>query len=109
MGFPNLLTLDLSFNLLCKIDETVENLVKLNNLKNLVLMGNPFCLLKPYKEYVLSQLKLLRYFDQEKINIKEKDKSPTKNLQQSPPKKQFSLNSEMNTAHVSYKYICYPI
>jgi len=76
LGLPNLLTLDLGFNLLIKIVETVENLVKLRNLKNLILMGNPFCLLKPYREYVLSQLKLLTYFDQEEIYVK--DNSPLK-------------------------------
>lgn len=99
MSFPNLLTLDLAFNLLSKIDETVENLVKLINLKNLVLMGNPFCLLKPYKEYVLSQLKLLRYFDQEKVNLKENIKD--KNSPKSPIKKAPSINTDYAKSQVS--------
>lgn len=79
-----------------KIDETVENLVKLSNLKNLILKGNPFSLLKPYKDYVLSQLKVLRYFDGEKINFKEIEK----NGQKSPLKKQVSINTDINKSQV---------
>ena len=88
------MTLDMAFNLLIKIDETVENLVKLKNLKSLVLMGNPLCLLKPYKDYVVSQLKLLHYFDQETVNVKENPKE--KNGQKSPVplKKTPSLNTD---------------
>ena len=94
LSFPNLMTLDMAFNLLIKIDETVENLVKLKNLKSLVLMGNPLCLLKPYKDYVVSQLKLLHYFDQETVNVKENPKE--KNGQKSPVplKKTPSLNTD---------------
>lgn len=86
--------MDLAFNLLCKIDETIENLVKLKNLKNLILLGNPFSLLRPYKGYVLSQLKILRYFDGEKVNFVENLLGKTD--ARSPLKKQFSLNMESN-------------
>ena len=128
MGLPNLLTLDLGFNLMIKIDETVENLVKLGNLKNLVLMGNPFCLLKPYRDYVLSQLKLLRYFDQEQINVKENSPLKTaispfskggnspfnkgntpfnKGNNQNSPKKQFSTEYVSNQVYLLIFFILF--
>lgn len=91
-----MLSLDLAFNLLTKIDETVENLVKLSNLKNLILKGNPFSLMKAYKDYVLSQLKVLRYFDSEKISLKEIEKTE----QKSPIKKQISINTDNNKSQV---------
>lgn len=91
------MSLDLSFNLLARIDETVESLVKLANLKNLVLKGNPICLLKPYKDYVVSQLKVLRYFDQEKVPLKE---APKERIDQRSPKKLPSMDSDVEKSRV---------
>lgn len=95
---PNLLSLDLCFNCIIKLEETVENLVRLRNLKMLVLFGNPIILIKQYKDYVLSNLKLLKYFDHEQLI----NKSSKKEINNSPInnsfKKQFSVTSEINNS-----------
>lgn len=54
--FPHLKSLDLSYNTLCKIEETIENLVPLKQLRILSMKGNPICLVKFFEHnnaYVL--------------------------------------------------------
>lgn len=71
--------LDLAYNKICKIDDTLENLVRLPKLKMLSTFGNPIALIKDYKQFILSQLKNLKFFDHEEIVVKEKKKKDEKN------------------------------
>lgn len=71
--------LDLAYNKICKIDDTLENLVRLPKLKMLATFGNPITLIKDYKQFILSQLKNLKFFDGEEIILKEKKKKDEKN------------------------------
>ena len=63
--FPSgIVSLDLSWNKLVDLKETAETLNKLSNLKNLVLFGNPICLLPFYNNEILRCLPRLIYFDE---------------------------------------------
>lgn len=61
--YPNLFSLNLSHNKLVDLEETVNILLRLKNLKVLVLRGNPFVLMEGYKFYCIHKLPNLRVFD----------------------------------------------
>ena len=72
---PNLLSLDLSFNGLCDLPETLELFKPPNmtQLKHLFLYGNPIALLEGYRESFLTTVPSLEVFDNETINPNERD------------------------------------
>jgi len=48
-SFPNLFSIDLSFNQICSLTSVVENLSKLKSLKMINMKGNPVVLSKDYR------------------------------------------------------------
>ncbi|KAJ1343896.1 hypothetical protein BSLG_001557 [Batrachochytrium salamandrivorans] len=64
-GLPStLVSLDLAWNHLCDLEETVACLKKLPNLKILFLQGNPLCMANPYPIYVIRSLPRLVSLDE---------------------------------------------
>lgn len=51
-NFPNLFSLDLSYNELCQLSPAIANLQKLVDLKVLYLAGNPLALTFKYREVI---------------------------------------------------------
>lgn len=71
--FPKLMSLDASFNNITNINAMSENLLHLQKLKMLCLKGNPIELLRFYKDFFISELQNLEYFDLEKISKDDED------------------------------------
>jgi len=67
-GFPKLMGLDLSYNEICGLDNVVSSLTFFKNLKMLNLFGNPVTLVPHYRSTILEELKMLKVFDNEKVN-----------------------------------------
>lgn len=65
--FPRLTGLDVSFNNLTHLQESVEIFSKIVSLKLLSTQGNPIQILRYYKSYILGELHSLRYFDNQEI------------------------------------------
>jgi hypothetical protein len=61
--FPNIFSLDLSFNNLSEIEPTLVWLRQLQSLKMLSLEGNPLVLTKNYTKIVTERVKDLKVFD----------------------------------------------
>ncbi len=59
-----LISLDLGYNHLYNLKETLDSLTLLKNLKNLVLIGNPICLVKAYTSSMITMLNLYSLDDQ---------------------------------------------
>ena len=66
-NFPRLMGLDLSYNNICSIDDSIRLFKDIENLKMLSLKGNPIEILRTYRTYMLDELPNLKYFDNEKI------------------------------------------
>ncbi len=67
-GFPKLMGIDLSYNEICGLDTAVSSLTFFKNLKMLNLFGNPVTLMPYYRTTILEELKMLKVFDNEKVN-----------------------------------------
>ncbi|XP_072921662.1 leucine-rich repeat-containing protein 43-like isoform X2 [Hemitrygon akajei] len=61
--WPNLISLDLSFNDFGNLLNIVAHLTLLPKLKNLILLGNPIALLPNYRGYIIDTLKNLTALD----------------------------------------------
>ncbi|XP_038645756.1 leucine-rich repeat-containing protein 43-like [Scyliorhinus canicula] len=61
--WPNLISLDLSFNDFSNLRDIVIYLILLPNLKNLILLGNPLALLPNYRGFILDDLQNLVSLD----------------------------------------------
>ncbi|GCB61707.1 hypothetical protein scyTo_0014372, partial [Scyliorhinus torazame] len=61
--WPNLISLDLSFNDFSNLRDIVTHLNLLPNLKNLILLGNPLALLPNYRGFILDSLQNLVSLD----------------------------------------------
>ncbi|XP_051888472.1 leucine-rich repeat-containing protein 43-like [Pristis pectinata] len=70
--WPNLISLDLSFNDFVNLLDIVAHLTLLPKLKNLILQGNPFALLPNYRGYVIDTLKNLTALDDVLISSDER-------------------------------------
>jgi len=60
--------IDLSYNEICGLDTVVSSLAYFKNLKMLNLFGNPVALIPYYRSTILEELKMLKVFDNEKVN-----------------------------------------
>eukprot|EP00656_Telonema_subtile_P048412 TRINITY_DN5762_c0_g1_i12.p1 TRINITY_DN5762_c0_g1~~TRINITY_DN5762_c0_g1_i12.p1 ORF type:complete len:618 (-),score=180.77 TRINITY_DN5762_c0_g1_i12:26-1879(-) len=65
-------SLDVGFNSLCNHADTTSAVQKLLCLKNLVIAGNPLCLIPSFRLSVVSELPLLRWLDDVTISAGEK-------------------------------------
>ncbi|KAL2919150.1 hypothetical protein HK105_201423 [Polyrhizophydium stewartii] len=61
---PTIVSLDLSWNSLTALDETVAYLQTLPSLKILVLQGNPLSLFSVYRQYLIGSLTKLAFLDE---------------------------------------------
>lgn len=65
--YPNLFSLNLSFNEIEELDKTTAELKTLTNLKVLKLMGNPVALQPDYRKYTLENLSDVQFLDETAI------------------------------------------
>ncbi|XP_059844191.1 leucine-rich repeat-containing protein 43-like [Hypanus sabinus] len=70
--WPNLISLDLSFNDFENLLNIVAHLTLLPKLKNLILLGNPIALLPNYRGYIIDTLKNLTALDDALITTDER-------------------------------------
>lgn len=70
--WPALLSLDLSFNNLTDLPETLRKLKTLPNLRNIILMGNPLMLTPGYRGFVVDNLKTIDLLDDIRIEADER-------------------------------------
>ena len=70
--WPALLSLDLSYNNLTDLPETLRKLKTLPNLRNLILMGNPLMLTPGYRGFVIDNLKAIDLLDDCRIEADER-------------------------------------
>ncbi|XP_072104070.1 leucine-rich repeat-containing protein 43-like isoform X2 [Mobula birostris] len=70
--WPNLISLDLSFNDFVNLLDIVAHLTMLPKLKNLILLGNPIALLPNYRGYIIDTLKTLTALDDVLITTDER-------------------------------------
>jgi hypothetical protein len=68
----SLVSLDLSCNEFCQIDELTKALAKFPHLRHLYLMGNPMCMLRSYRRSFVAKLPKLLLLDG--IEIKEEER-----------------------------------
>lgn len=71
-SWPHLLSLDLSFNNLADLYDTINVLKTLPKLKNLVLQGNPLALVPGYRGYTIDSIRQLTILDDIRISADEK-------------------------------------
>ncbi|XP_064619567.1 leucine-rich repeat-containing protein 43-like isoform X2 [Lineus longissimus] len=69
--WPTLLSLDLSHNSLTDLMDIVRKLTTLPKLRNLILVGNPICLIPGYRGYVIDSLRKLQILDDIRISADE--------------------------------------
>lgn len=67
------MALDVSYNHIRNINKINSFLLPMNKLKMLTLKGNPIQLLRFYKEFFISEMQNLEYFDLEKIKKDDED------------------------------------
>ncbi|KAJ7333778.1 Leucine-rich repeat-containing protein 43 [Desmophyllum pertusum] len=72
ISWPHLLSLDLSFNNLADLYNTINVLKTLPKLKNLVLQGNPLALVPGYRGYTIDSIRQLTILDDIRISADEK-------------------------------------
>ncbi|KAL5035344.1 hypothetical protein BDV3_005292 [Batrachochytrium dendrobatidis] len=66
--FPlTIVSLDLAWNNLCNLEETVNHLKVLPLLKILSLQGNPLCMVSAYPKYVTCNIPNLAYLDEKEV------------------------------------------
>lgn len=70
--WPALLSLDLSYNNLTDLPETLRKLKTLPNLRNIILMGNPLMLTAGYRGFVVDNLKTIDLLDDLRIEADER-------------------------------------
>lgn len=70
--WPALLSLDLSYNNLTDLPETLRKLKTLPNLRNIILMGNPLMLTPGYRGFVIDNLKTIDLLDDVRIEADER-------------------------------------
>ncbi|XP_067949493.1 leucine-rich repeat-containing protein 43-like, partial [Watersipora subatra] len=70
--WPALLSLDLSYNNLTDLPETLRKLKTLPNLRNIILMGNPLMLTPGYRGFVVDNLKTIDLLDDIRIEADER-------------------------------------
>lgn len=70
--WPALLSLDLSYNNLTDLPETLRKLKTLPNLRNIILMGNPLMLTPGYRGFVVDNLKTIDLLDDLRIEADER-------------------------------------
>lgn len=70
--WPALLSLDLSYNNLTDLPETLRKLKSLPNLRNVILMGNPLMLTPGYRGFVVDNLKTIDLLDDVRIEADER-------------------------------------
>ncbi|BFZ18537.1 hypothetical protein BsWGS_21575 [Bradybaena similaris] len=70
--WPELVSLDLSYNDLCGLTDIVNTFSKLPKLRNLTLQGNPMSLVAGYRGYVIDFLRNLTVLDDRQISVDEK-------------------------------------
>ncbi|KAJ3369555.1 Leucine-rich repeat-containing protein 43 [Kappamyces sp. JEL0680] len=63
----SLVSLDLAWNRLTDLSETISAIRRLPKLKNLVLLGNPICLLPSYNASVVAAMPRLLCFDEKSV------------------------------------------
>ncbi|CAF1253611.1 unnamed protein product [Rotaria sp. Silwood1] len=73
--WSNLCLLDISYNMLSNLKETVESLKNLSKLRILYLHGNPLSLLVDYRIYVVNSLEKLIILDDIRITAEERFRS----------------------------------
>ncbi|XP_013401181.1 leucine-rich repeat-containing protein 43 isoform X2 [Lingula anatina] len=95
--WPQLLSLDLSHNTLSDLVEVVRKLSTLPKLRNLVLHGNPLCVIPGYRGYVIDSLKKLFLLDD--IRISADERHHFKGLAK---RKEFILDEAKFTFEVKY-------
>ncbi len=71
--FPNLLSLDLCYNLLWDLATSLQAFQSLPKLRQLTLVGNPIYLLKFYRTITLRSLPNLMVLDDIKITVDERN------------------------------------
>ncbi|PRP87570.1 hypothetical protein PROFUN_04597 [Planoprotostelium fungivorum] len=74
----NLLSLDLSYNRMSDLSSCLETLKKMPNIKQLMLTGNPFCILREYRTLVIDALPQLTVLDEVTITKEERNSSRPK-------------------------------
>ncbi|CAF1137171.1 unnamed protein product [Adineta ricciae] len=84
--WSNLYSLDLSYNLLNNLSETIESLSNLNQLRILYLHGNPFSLIVDYRLFVIDSLHKLHVLDDIPITTEERFRARTFSNCNSHPK-----------------------
>ncbi|CAF0926198.1 unnamed protein product [Rotaria sordida] len=75
--WSNLCLLDISYNMLRNLKETIESLKHLSKLRILYLHGNPLSLLVDYRIYVVNSLEKLIILDDIRITAEERFRSRT--------------------------------
>ena len=70
--WPALLSLDLSYNNLTDLPETLRKLKTLPNLRNLILLGNPVMLTAGYRGFVIDNLNSIDLLDDMRIEADER-------------------------------------
>lgn len=70
--WPTLLSLDLSYNNLTDLPETLRKLKTLPNLRNIIMMGNPLMLTPGYRGFVVDNLKKIDLLDDVRIEADER-------------------------------------
>lgn len=72
-SFPALMSLDLSYNNIVGLNDLVNSLTEVKNLRMIGLQGNPLCMLRGWKNVVIEELKQIKVLDL--VNIKDDDES----------------------------------
>ena len=92
----SLVSLDLSCNEFCRIDELTKALVKFPHLRHLYLMGNPMCMLRSYRRSFVAKLPELLLLDG--IEIKEEERLAASLLSSSSAPSSSSVAAEAPAA-----------
>lgn len=67
--FPNLFSLDASFNDLCEMSSAMTWLTKLESLKILFLEGNPLILTEKYRSIIIDRIPYLKLLDGVQVTV----------------------------------------
>lgn len=70
---PWIISLDISYNHLVSLQQTVEALAKLPELRILYMIGNVFCLQKEYRKYTCKTIPQLLHLDEQQVELYERE------------------------------------
>jgi len=70
---PELRSLDIAYNSLLDLSEVMVEVQQVMSLRNLVLSGNPLCMMPRFRISVVSQLPMLRWLDDVTISSNERE------------------------------------